>query len=176
QGLQPFAAFNYGAGNIERLKKAVKFSTIVMVSLAVFFLVVLQTTAGMFIGIFTKDQVVFELGVNYLKGVTIMTPFVAFTLLYTNLFQSLGKAKQALMLTLGRQTLIFIPMVIVLPKLFIGFPGVLGFTQALLPYEIPQGLYGVMYAQASTDLITVMVTITLAYFLNKEFKKAITNN
>ncbi|MEF9934505.1 MAG: MATE family efflux transporter [Clostridium sp.] len=176
QGLQPFAAFNYGAGNIERLKKAVKFSTIVMVSLAVFFLVVLQTTAGMFIGIFTKDQVVFELGVNYLKGVTIMTPFVAFTLLYTNLFQSLGKAKQALMLTLGRQTLIFIPMVIVLPKLFIGFPGVLGFTQALLPYKIPQGLYGVMYAQAATDLITVMVTITLAYFLNKEFKKAIANN
>lgn len=174
QGLQPYAAYNYGAKMCGRLNDAIKFSIVVLLAASVVFLTILQLFPGAFIGLFTKDPSVYALGINYLKGVTLLLPAVAITILYTYLFQSLGKAKEAAILTLGRQAIVLIPVVLILPKIFVKFSGSLGFIKNILPYEVNSGLYGVIYAQATTDLITLFITGFLAISLYKKISSGAT--
>ncbi|MEG1829865.1 MAG: hypothetical protein RR309_10690, partial [Cellulosilyticaceae bacterium] len=73
--------------------------------------------------------------------------------------QAMGKAKEAAILAIGRQGLFFIPMVILLPKVFEG--GVPSFLEGLTSYPMESGLYGVMFAQPIADIITLVLAIVL---------------
>lgn len=174
QGLQPYASYNYGAKMCKRLQHAIKFSISVLIAISIIFFIILQAFPGKFIALFTNDIEVYNLGINYLKGVTLLLPAVAITILYTYLFQALGKATEAAVLTLGRQVVIFIPIIFILPKLFIKFSDKLSFIKEFLPYDISDGLYGVMFAQSTTDLITLIFTIILAIKLYKNVSSGVT--
>ncbi|MBU5437350.1 MATE family efflux transporter [Tissierella sp. MSJ-40] len=170
QGFQPFAAYNYGAKNLDRVKEGLKISTIWIMSFGFIFTILFCMLPEPFIKLFTKDPQVIAYGINNLIAFNIFTPLVGFTLIHTGLFQSLGKGIQSAILSIVRQGLFLIPTLIILPKLFIRYGSNLSFLTKLLPNSMNYGLYGIMYAQPLADLMSFILTGLLAISLNKEFK------
>jgi Na+-driven multidrug efflux pump len=74
-------------------------------------------------GAFSRDQELIAVGTSALRYMVLLLPLVGYQVVGSGLFQALGKALEALVLSLTRQVLILIPMVIVLPILF-GITGV----------------------------------------------------
>jgi Na+-driven multidrug efflux pump len=104
----------------------------------------------MLIGIFTKDAILMELGLNGISIYSLTLPAVGICILGSVYFQSIGSAKKSIVLSLLRQVIIFIPLILLLPKHF--------------------GLNGVWAAQPIADIISVLI---IGVFLIKEFKNRI---
>ncbi|MDR3200395.1 MAG: MATE family efflux transporter [Spirochaetales bacterium] len=124
QGVQPIIGYNYGAKNFARVKRAyflaVKSATIFVVS----GFILLEAFPGLFIAAFRNEEgPLMELGIRVLRIVSIGLPVVGFQIITSNFFQSIGKAVEGTLLSLSRQILFFIPIVLILPR-FIGLDGV----------------------------------------------------
>lgn len=170
QGFQPFTSYNYGAKNYSRVKEGIRFSLVLLIGCAMLFWGLFQFVPQIFVGIFTKDPEVLAMGVNAIKAITLALPGVAFIMVYTAVFQALGKGAQAGILAVGRQGLFLIPMVLVLPKIFEGYQDSLSFIMNILPNEMPAGLYGLMLAQPTSDMLGFVIAIVLALLVSKELK------
>lgn len=170
QGFQPFVAYNYGSKNYDRVVKAIKVSIIWLTSFATVFFAIFQLKADIFVKLFTKDPEVLSLAINNVKALTLFMPFLGVIMVYTALFQSLGKGKQAFVLSVGRQGLFFIPALLILPTYFQNNIESLSIITKILPNNMEAGLYGIMFSQAFADCISVILTIILARGVNKELR------
>jgi putative MATE family efflux protein len=123
QGLQPILGFNYGAKQYDRVKQSFNLASI-SASLygLVFFIIIIAIPRTIF-SAFSRDPELLSVGTTALRYMVLMLPLIGFQVVGSGLFQALGKAIEALVLSLSRQVLILIPMVIVLPLLF-GIGGV----------------------------------------------------
>jgi len=128
QGMQPIVGFNYGAKKLDRVKETLKLSLI----------------------IFTRDAEIIEKGSTIMRIVISLIPAIGIQIVGAALFQSLGKAVPSLILALLRQVLLFIPLVIILPR-------ILGL-----------GLLGIWIAYPAADILSVVFTVL---FLRSELKK-----
>lgn len=169
QGFQPFAAYNYGAKKIDRVKEGLKTSTVWMVSFGLIFTILFCTIPEPFIKLFSKEPEVIAYGVNNLIALNIFLPLAGYIMIYTGLFQSFGKGVQSAILAIVRQGLFLIPILIILPKIFAKYGGNLTFLTNLLPNSMPDGLYGVMYAQPLSDFMSFVLTMIFAMSLKKSF-------
>jgi len=120
---QPIIGFNYGAGYFCRVKeavmKAIKYATLV----ATGGWLICMLIPGAVISIFNSDNMELRTaGVLGLRIYTAVLPVVGFQIIASNYFQAIGKAKLATFLSLLRQIIILLPLVIILP----GFWGVEG--------------------------------------------------
>lgn len=156
QAFQPVAGFNYGAKRYDRLWEAITFS----VKLSTIFTIIVSLA---FIGLseqviswFSTDPEVLDIGARALRAYSVPFPLLGFQLIYFSLFQALGKAAPAGLLSISRQGLILIPAVIFLPNWI--------------------GLDGVILAQPIADGLTILMTGFLAIMINKEIKKNIHNS
>lgn len=123
QGLQPILGFNYGAKQYGRVKQSFNLAIIsATVYGLVFFIIIISIPRTIF-GAFSRDPELLSVGTTALRYMVLMLPLIGFQVVGSGLFQALGKAIEALVLSLSRQVLILIPMVIVLPLLF-GITGV----------------------------------------------------
>lgn len=122
-GMQPFVSYNYGKGNAERLKKGIKYVTVIAFIFAVSIWSVSLAVPEMYAHIFSASEnvthIVKEYTPFFLMG-SIMF-FVQMTL--QNINVALGQAKSALMLAVTRKVIILIPLCFVLTH-FMGFKGV----------------------------------------------------
>jgi putative MATE family efflux protein len=123
QGMQPIAGYNFGANQIDRVNKVLKYTIL---------LATCVMTAGFLIGeffphavasIFTKDKTLIELAVPGLRIVFLFFPIIGFQMVTGNFFQSIGMAKKAIFLSLSRQLLLLLPFLIIFPQ-FWGVRGV----------------------------------------------------
>jgi Na+-driven multidrug efflux pump len=64
-----------------------------------------------------------DMGIHTLRVCTLMMPVVGFQIVTSNFFQALGKAAKGTLLSLSRQILFFIPLVLILPR-YMGLEGV----------------------------------------------------
>lgn len=161
QGFQPVCGFNYGAGKMDRVKSAFKFSTIVATLYMALITIVCMVFSKQLISLFNTAegggmQKAIELGSK-----TIFYHAFAFPLagLYTTsnmMMQNIGRPVRASILALMRQGLAFIPSILILPSLF--------------------SLTGVMLAQPVADLISFIVCIPILISVLNEIKKATENN
>lgn len=123
QGLQPIIGYNYGAGLLSRLKRtywlAVGAATVVV-------------TAGQIGGLFfpwyiarsfSSDAVLIDETVRCLHISMMAFTVVGFQVISTTLFQSLGKAGASIFLSLARQVIFLIPLLLLLPRQY-GLDGV----------------------------------------------------
>ncbi|MDK1020797.1 MAG: MATE family efflux transporter [Candidatus Hydrogenedentes bacterium] len=123
QGLQPIVGFNYGARNLSRVKKAVHASAIVGTAIAsAGFLVVMIFTRPM-LDLFSNDPAMIDEGVNIVRITIICMPCAGLTMVGGSFFQAIGKALPALVLTMSRQILFLIPMILILPR-YLGLLGI----------------------------------------------------
>lgn len=123
QGFQPVSGFNYGAKKYSRVKKGTYFT----LGLGMVFLGALAVVCFIFsdevIGLFRKDEEVIIIGGQMLKYYCISLLFFPISVVSTMLFQSVGKTKEAFILSCLQGGLVFIPLCLVLPK-FLNLTGI----------------------------------------------------
>lgn len=123
QGMMPIVGYNYGAQKYERMREAIWFTMKIVTILAAITTLILVIIPKPFLYIFTSDPLVIEEGTRALRILFIVYFFVGVPIVAGGLYQALGKPKQALILSLSRQILILIPLVLILPRFF-GVDGV----------------------------------------------------
>lgn len=123
QGMQPIVGYNYGAKLQGRVTQTVKLGLIISAIIASTVWVMLIGIPELFISIFSDDKYVIINGTNALRLVFFLAPIVGFQMVTAGLYQALGKAKVSFMLSVSRQFLFFIPVVLTLPHLY-GVKGV----------------------------------------------------
>lgn len=142
QGFQPVCGFNYGAGNIKRVKEAfwfcVKLATGVLIVLAILGFVF----SGDLVAIFRKDDLeVIEIGTLALRMQCVTLPLTGWIILNNMLFQTIGRTVPASVLAASRQGIFFLPAVLILPFFF--------------------GIRGVQCAQAVADAAAFVLALVL---------------
>lgn len=150
QGMQPIVGFNYGAKKLDRVKEAVKLSLITTIVIATFGWLIIEFFPFTVISMFTGEAEIVEKGSSIMRIVISMIPIIGIQIVGAALFQSLGKAVPSLILSLLRQVLLFIPLVIILPRV------------------LSLGLLGIWIAYPAADILSVTLT---ALFLRSELKK-----
>ncbi|HDK7155811.1 TPA: MATE family efflux transporter [Clostridium botulinum] len=151
QGFQPVAGYNYGAKNFNRLKEAVKlsikWSIISGIVISILFIVFAE---GCML-IFTRDREVINIGIKAFRAASLLFPLFGYVNTYAVLYQALGKALGAFILSISRQGIFYIPLIFILPKFI--------------------GLEGVIFCQTAADGLAFIETFIMAIWLNKNLKK-----
>ncbi|MGO5074762.1 MATE family efflux transporter [Clostridium sporogenes] len=151
QGFQPVAGYNYGAKNFTRLKEAVKlsikWSIISGIVISILFIVFAE---GCML-IFTRDREVINIGIKAFRAASLLFPLFGYVNTYAVLYQALGKALGAFILSISRQGIFYIPLIFILPKFI--------------------GLEGVIFCQTAADGLAFIETFIMAIWLNKSLKK-----
>lgn len=141
QGLQPAVGTNYGAGDYERVKKITNVFLISSTMLAMFFWIPIELFPSTFLGLFIKDTAIVSEGIGSLRLIFCIFPSLGMMIMGLTFFQAIGSAKKASILVLLRQIAIFIPMVLLLPRLM--------------------GISGVWMASPITDFVVFVLTLAL---------------
>ena len=102
---------------------------------------------GPIVSMFNSDAELVSISVDGIRKYLSMMPLIGVSMIGSNYFQAIGKAKHAMVLSLLRQVILLVPMMLILPKLL--------------------GLNGVWFAQPIADVISFTVTTIL---LVKEVK------
>lgn len=131
QGLQPIAGFNYGAKKFTRVNEVIKLSIKILVIYATIGSAIAFLFPETIFRIFTNDAEVINIGASALKIIVLGLPVVGIQIVSSSIYQSLGKAKPAMFLSMLRQIIIFIPLVLILPRI-----GGLGIVGIWLTYPI----------------------------------------
>ena len=123
QGMQPIAGYNYGAENYYRMFEVLRLA--VMAGTAVcavgFFIAMLLPEEC--VSLFTSDAELTEKSVVAMRYNMALFLIIGAQMVITNFFQSIGKAKVSVFLSLSRQMLILVPLIAVLPS-FLGLEGI----------------------------------------------------
>lgn len=127
QGAQPIFGYNYGARKYDRVKKTLLYSCIgaSLVTLAGFLFCMFfpEFLFRLFLAENDRLQQVLSVGVPAIRIVSAVLFLIGAQIICTMYFQSTGKPKQAMFLSLARQVLFLIPLFLILPKFF-GLNGV----------------------------------------------------
>ncbi len=118
QGFQPIAGFNYGAGNYGRVVQSIREALRASVLVALIGFAIMFAFPGALFRIFTSDPALLATGTRALRIVVLVVPLVGIQITGAIMFLAIGKPLPALMLSMLRQIILLIPMVIVLPMVF----------------------------------------------------------
>jgi putative MATE family efflux protein len=138
QGAQPIIGYNYGALKYGRVKRALKLALAAATMIVVVGFVLLEMFPRQVLGAFTSDQELIDIGINGMRIFLLALPIVGFQVVGANYFQAIGKAFKSLILSMMRQVIALIPMLIILPHFF--------------------GLKGVWMASPISDLVAFLIT------------------
>ncbi len=142
QGIMPLISYNYSSGNINRMKKTIKYAAFISLSFLTFAALMFYLFSGGLIRLFMKDSEVVTYGTRFLRGFCLGLPFLCFDFLVVGVFQACGFGRNALFFAISRKILLEIPAIIILNMLF--------------------PLYGLAYSQFTAEFImTVIAAFTL---------------
>ena len=148
QGCQPIIGFNYGAKKYKRAKETFKYATMAACVICIIGFTIIQCFPTQIISLFNNDPKLTNLAMRGIRIYLLMMPIVGINIVATSYYQSIGKAKVSMFVSLLRQVILLIPFTIILPKFI--------------------GLDGVWAAGACADSLSVIITLIL---LRKEFKQ-----
>ena len=123
QGMQPIAGYNYGAQKFDRLLRVLKLAMISATCVTTSGFLVAEFCPRLCVSLFTDDAQLASLSINGLRILMAAMPIVGYQMVITNFFQSIGMAKISIVLSLTRQLLLLLPLLILLPPCF-GIDGV----------------------------------------------------
>ncbi|HEY8889079.1 MAG TPA: MATE family efflux transporter [Clostridium sp.] len=149
QGIQPIIGYNYGAKLYPRVLKVLKFAIIAGTSICIIGFIGVQLFAKPLIGVFVGNNPdLINLGARGLRIDLIVLPIIGFQILGSSYFQAINEAKTSMLLSILRQVIVLIPIVLILPIFF--------------------KLDGLWFSQPCADLIATGLT---AFFLHKSINK-----
>ena len=157
QGFQPVCGFNYGAGLYKRVKEAFWFCVKLGTALLLVASVAGFVFAPTLVDLFTDDGAVLTIGTLALRLQCISFPLMAWTVMGTMLTQTMGLVVPASLLSLARQGLFFIPVVIGVPYLIAwAMPGV-------------DPLLGVQMAQPIADICSAVLCVPICVHVMRKY-------
>ncbi|MBR1932763.1 MAG: MATE family efflux transporter [Prevotella sp.] len=123
QGMQPIAGYNYGAKKYDRMMRCLNLSILSATAVMTFGWLLAMLFPGAMARIFTTDQTQIQMAAEGIRLNMVLFPVIGFQAVITNFFQCIGRVKISIFLSLSRQLLFLLPLVLVLP-LFWGLRGV----------------------------------------------------
>lgn len=154
QGMQPIVGYNYGANLKDRMLRAFKLSVFCATCvMGVLWLFGVAWPEG-FIRLFTHDEMLIAESVAPARIMLCVMFAIGFPMITGNFYTSIGMAPKAIFLSLTRQILFLIPLIICLPLLF----EYIGWT----------AIWGVWWALPISDSLSV---ITAAIVINRDMRK-----
>ncbi len=143
QGYQPAIGTNYGAKSYDRVRSFNKAFMIAATLLAAVFYIPIMLAPKAMLSMFITDSSIVEAGAPMLR--VLFMPYITYgvLILAITFFQAIGKGGNAAVLTVLRQALLFLPLVLLLPLLF------------------TNSVEGVFYAQLITDAVVLLLAVIL---------------
>lgn len=151
QGTQPVVGYNFGAGLYDRMFKTVKIAIVIATGLTTLGFIFGIFFSEMSVRLFTTDEELIKIASNALRIVILLFPVVGFQVVISNFFQSIGRAKISIFLSLTRQFIFLIPGILILPLFF--------------------GLNGAWFATPLADVLSGIVAAVTFYRFYKNFKQ-----
>lgn len=149
QGGQPIISYNFGAGDMDRVKAAFKLQTLCCLAYAGVIWLLAEAVPAVFVGIFTSDPALSQLSQWALRIYLASAALMGLQMSCQQTFIAFGNAKTSGFLAVFRKILVLIPLIYVLPLLF------------------EDKVFAVFLAEPVADFIAVSMTVTLFY---REFK------
>lgn len=148
QGVQPIIGYNFGAKSYGRVKEALKKAILAATAFGIIGFIFVQVLDNYIIRLFNNNPELINIGSHGLRIFLAMLPIIGFQIISSTYFQAVGKANQSVFLSLSRQVIILIPLIIILPHFW--------------------GLSGIWMASPIADLSSSAIT---AVFIAAEVRK-----
>ena len=146
QGVQPIVGYNYGAKHYLRVRQTIFLALKIGFGLSFVTWAVFEIFPLQIIQLFGNgNDLYFEFGIRYLRYFMLFTIINGITILITTFFPAIGKAKTGAFLSLARQLLILLPMMLLMTYLF--------------------GVEGMMFATPVSDVISLVLCL---FFFKRE--------
>lgn len=152
QGTQPIESFNYGARNYRRVKDAYRYAVTAGVAISILAFIAFQTIPDKILALFgTGSKEYFEFGTRYFRIFLFFTWLNALQPITSTFFTSIGKPVRGVILSLTRQIIFFLPLLLILPRIF--------------------GIDGIVYTGPVSDVLSAIAAIVMAAMEFKEINK-----
>ncbi len=149
-GIQPVLGYCFGAGNRKRYMAILKFSLTLAFGLSVIMTVICYCGAGPLVHAFLKDPAAFAYGMSFARIYIYSGPVMGLLFVFINAIQSTGAALPALILSISRQGIIYLPVLFLFRNIFD--------SAAMLAA-----------AQPITDYLSTALAITLFIFTYRKY-------
>lgn len=143
QGAQPIIGYNYGAKKYDRVKQTYKYSLMAALVILLVSAAFIQICPEMAVEMFNNDPKLTEITVSGMKLFLFAIPLIAVQITASNYYQAVGKSKKAMLISLSRQIIFFVPALLILPNIF--------------------GLRGVWLAGPVADCLSVIISTVAIY-------------
>lgn len=148
QGMQPIAGFNFGAKHYTRLNQVLKYAITIATGIWIVGFIVCVLLATPVASAFTNDEELLKEAAHALRVMNLVVPIIGFQMITIGFFQSIGKAGISIFLSLTRQLLFLVPLLLILPNFF--------------------GLEGIWYSVPIADgTAAITAAIVLIYHMRK---------
>ena len=141
QGAQPIIGYNFGAKQYGRMEEAFKIATWAGVGLFSIALLLVQIFPETIVGLFNKNPEIMAISSYGIKIYLMAMPTIAIGMAGSNYFLAIGEGKAALFLSLLRQVILLIPLIMIFSRTY--------------------GLTGIWLAQPICDFIAAIVTVAM---------------
>ncbi|MGL5683519.1 MAG: MATE family efflux transporter [Marinifilaceae bacterium] len=150
---QPIVSFNYGAGNKERVRETLKISLVFATLISLMGFALIMIFPRQLVMLFNRDnEELLKIGTHGLRIFLCALPLIGFQIITGNFYQAIGRAGIAALLSLMRQVIILIPVLLILPRFL--------------------SLTGVWIAAPISDILASIITIFFTFkafaIINKE--------
>ena len=142
-GTQPLMGYNYGAKNYPRMLRVLRAGILIVSGTEFCLMAVYGLAAPALIGMFTQSEEVIRTGSTVLRTMMWILPFVGAVSMSRISFQAMGKPQYAFGITVVRQLLLYIPLLLIFNSVF--------------------GFHGLIWAQPLTEMIMMAVSVALLY-------------
>ncbi|MFG6381032.1 MAG: MATE family efflux transporter [Muribaculum sp.] len=151
QGMQPILGFNYGANKWDRVKRTLSIGIWLGVAITTVGFAVTELFPDTISSMFTRDETLIAIARDGFRIYFIVYPVVGCQIVIQNFFQSIGKPKLSIFLSLTRQLLFLIPFLIILPRHF--------------------GTDGVWASMCGSDLLAAIVAVATVLVMIRRLNK-----
>ena len=141
QAMQPIAGYNYGARQLERVLRVLYLTLFFGTCVTTLGFIIGEFFPGFCIRIFTNDPELTAIALNGMRINFLVFPLIGSQMVTGNFFQSIGMPGKSIIMSLSRQLILLIPLLIILPRYF--------------------GIDGIWYSMPVSDILSVILGFSL---------------
>ena len=138
QGAMPLMGYNYASGNVQRVKKTIRFTRAANLIVIGAFALVFLIFPHFFMSLFIRDQTIIDIGAPLLQGFSLALPMLSIDFFSVAVFQSVGMGKEAFAFAVTRKLVLEIPLMFLFNEI--------------------RPLYGLPYAQLVAELVLAIAS------------------
>lgn len=152
QGTQPIESFNYGAKKYDRVRSAYKLAVTVGAGVSIVAFILFHLFPRQILSLFgSGTDTYYELGEKFFKIFLFFTWINCLQPITATFFTSIGKPIKGVFLSLTRQIIFFMPLLLILPHYF--------------------QIDGIIYTGPVADLLSAVVAISMAFYEFRNIRK-----